>query len=191
MTFLDGHVPWAGIDESAGVWSAESVARVAELTRELHDLTARTALAGAAEVVCHNDLSPRNTVYRPAAAVRAGELLPVAFIDWDMAAPGRRVHDLAHLCWQWACGATSPLEAATTLIRVAADAYRCADADRTALVDTILWWQERCWRGIHAKIDDGDPSVQRLKDTGAVEAVQADWQWTKQHRRALEEALLV
>jgi len=39
-----------------------------------------------------------NTVYRD----RAGELRPVALIDWDIAAPGRRIHDIAHVCWQYA-----------------------------------------------------------------------------------------
>jgi hypothetical protein len=39
-----------------------------------------------------------NTVYRD----RAGELGPVALIDWDIAAPGRRIHDIAHVCWQYA-----------------------------------------------------------------------------------------
>lgn len=189
LTFLDGYVPWAGTNEPAGVWSADSVARVAEFTRQLHDLTAGTSLAGEAEVVCHNDLSPRNTVYRPVAAGGTEELRPVAFIDWDIAAPGRRVHDLAHLCWQWACGATTSLDAATSLIRVAVDAYRCADGDRVALIDTILWWQERCWRGIQAKIDAGEPEVQRLKEAGAVRAVQADWRWTQQHRLTLEQAI--
>ena len=65
--------------------------------RELHDLTAGTRYAGSSEVACHNDLDPRNTIYR-----RDGDVLrPVALIDWDLAGPGRRVHDLAHLCWTY------------------------------------------------------------------------------------------
>jgi aminoglycoside phosphotransferase (APT) family kinase protein len=114
---------------------------------------------------------------------------PVAFIDWDTATPGRRIHDLAHVCWQWAVGVTSPLDASTKLIRIAADAYGCSSSDRAELVDTILWWQDRCWRGIQAKIDAGDSSVQGLKEAGAVEAVRADWEWTMRHRAALEQAL--
>jgi Ser/Thr protein kinase RdoA (MazF antagonist) len=41
-----------------------SSAEVARLVRQFHDLTAGTPLAGDQEVVCHNDLSPKNTVYR-------------------------------------------------------------------------------------------------------------------------------
>ena len=63
----------------------------------VHDLTAGTPLAGPGEVVCHNDLSPKNTVYRD----RGLGLRPVAFIDWDIAGPGDRLHDVAHVCWQY------------------------------------------------------------------------------------------
>jgi len=41
-----------------------SSAEVARLVRQFHDLTAGTPLAGDQEVVYHNDLSPKNTVYR-------------------------------------------------------------------------------------------------------------------------------
>jgi hypothetical protein len=44
--------------------SPESLAGIARLVRQFHDLTAGTPLAGDQEVVCHNDLSPKNTVYR-------------------------------------------------------------------------------------------------------------------------------
>ncbi|MGH3747793.1 MAG: phosphotransferase [Micromonosporaceae bacterium] len=62
----------------------DSLRRVAELLRELHNLTAGVALADGHEVVCHNDLSPKNTVYRDLGA----GLRPVGFIDWDICLPG-------------------------------------------------------------------------------------------------------
>ncbi|HEV3399193.1 MAG TPA: phosphotransferase, partial [Actinomycetes bacterium] len=83
LSHVDGHVAWEA-DQPPEVGSDESLAAAARLVRELHDLSAGTPLAGSAEVVCHNDLSPRNTVYRD-----TGQgLRPVAFIDWDIAAPG-------------------------------------------------------------------------------------------------------
>jgi len=44
----------------------------------------------------HNILSPKNTICRDLGK----GLRPVVFIDWDVAAPGRRVHDVAVICWQ-------------------------------------------------------------------------------------------
>jgi len=45
------------------------------------------------EVACHNDLSPCNTVFR--------DRRPVAFIDFDAAAPGSRSWDLGYAAWLW------------------------------------------------------------------------------------------
>ncbi|MGH3392526.1 MAG: phosphotransferase [Actinomadura sp.] len=96
LSFVAGHVAWEP-HQSPAVGCDESLARAATLVREFHDLTAGTDLAGDQEVVCHNDLAPKNTVYRDLGT----GLRPVAFIDWDLAAPGRRIHDIAHVCWQY------------------------------------------------------------------------------------------
>ncbi|MDG9715442.1 aminoglycoside phosphotransferase family protein [Streptomyces sp. DH24] len=142
LSHLDGHVAWEP-RQPAAVSSDESLVAVARLVREFHDLTAGTALAGDQEVVCHNDLSPRNTVYRPA----GGELRPVAFIDWDLAAPGKRIHDVAHVCWQYLGLGPAVTDIGNTArrMRLIADGYGLED--RSRLVPTILWWQDRCVGG--------------------------------------------
>jgi len=96
LSYLDGHVAWE-TEQPPDVWSERSLTQIAGLVREFHDLTAGSTLAGAAEVVCHNDLSPKNTVYRDLGT----GLQPVAFIDWDLATPGRRVHDVAFTVTDW------------------------------------------------------------------------------------------
>ncbi len=67
----------------------DALARVAQLVRELHDATEsfrapqdarRQFMVGAprvGDVVCHNDLSPDNTIY-------GSDRTPHAFIDWDL-----------------------------------------------------------------------------------------------------------
>lgn len=184
LSFLPGHVAWEA-EQPAEVGSAESLVAVARLVRQFHDLTAGTDLAGDAEVACHNDLSPRNTVYRDL----GGGLRPTAFIDWDIAAPGARIHDLAHVCWQYAgLGPGADPARAGRLVRGIADAYGPVAA-RPALVETIQWWQDRCWRGIDAGADAGEPAMARLREQGAVADVRAAYDWTSRHRAVLERAL--
>lgn len=49
---------------------------------------------GASEVICHNDVAPYNVVFR--------DRRPVALIDFDMAAPGPRVWDVAYAIYRFA-----------------------------------------------------------------------------------------
>gem|GEM_PF-752066 len=145
LSYLDGDVPWQR-ERQPAMRTDAALAGIATLVRELHDLTAGTELAEGGEVVCHNDLSPRNTVYR--------DLLPVAILDWDIAAPGRRLHDVAHVCWQFVgLGPGADPHRAGRQVRLVAEAYGLGE--RGELVDTVLWWQERCWRGIAAKAAAG------------------------------------
>ncbi len=195
LSFMEGHVAWRA-DARARVIGEASVARVAELVREFHDLTAGSPLAGDQEVVCHNDLSPKNTVYLGSGDDGAG-LRPAAFIDWDLAAPGRRIHDVAHVCWQYlGLGPGAEVETARRGIQLICDAYQRDDAyrrgdacrfgGRDEIVDVIMWWQDRCWRGIEAGADAGEPAMVRLRDRGAVRDVRAAWGWVRRNRGELE-----
>jgi aminoglycoside phosphotransferase (APT) family kinase protein len=158
---------------------------VAELVRTFHDLTAGTVLAGTEEVVCHNDLSPKNTIYRDL----GHGLRPVALVDWDLATPGLRIHDVAHMCWQYLdLGPAIPDPSdAIPALRLLCDAYGLME--RTELVRTILWWQDRCWRGIESGAASGDPACRALREAGLVQEVRASWSWVRHHYRVLDEGI--
>jgi hypothetical protein len=184
LSFIDGHVAWEA-EQPADVGSDASLRAAAQLLRQLHDLTAGTPLAGTAEVVCHNDVSPKNTVYRD-----LGEgLVPVAFIDWDLAAPGRRIHDVALACWQFLDLGQSVTDVpeAERRLRLISDSYGLRN--RKDLVETILWWQDRSWRGIVAQAEAGDPAMRSLNDSGAPVRIRSAHRWVLDHRRALEMSL--
>ena len=169
LSFVAGDVPWGPGAPPVG---DRALAAVARLVREFHELTAGSALAGGQEVVCHHDLSPGNTVFRGGA--------PVAFIDWDLAGPGPRVQDVAHVCWQFVpLGPGVAVPGAARRVRIVADAYGWGDLPR--LMETVLWWQDRCWRGIADGAGAGVPAMVRLRDAGVVEAVQAAYGWTARH----------
>jgi hypothetical protein len=105
----------------------------------------------------------------------------VAFIDWDLAAPGERIHDIAHVCWQYLAlgpGVDDPAVAGRRM-RLICEAYGLPD--RGSLLQVILWWQDRCWRGIEARAAEGDPAMIRLRDSGAVRSVRDAYDWVTSH----------
>lgn len=90
LAFVDGDVP-----TELTYHDDDTLRAAASLIRRFHDLSAELVAAQAVgiEVICHNDLSPCNFVFR------AGT--PVAMIDFDAAAPGSRLHDLGYAAWLW------------------------------------------------------------------------------------------
>ncbi|HEU5128689.1 MAG TPA: phosphotransferase [Glycomyces sp.] len=186
LGFIEGHAA-IEYDRSAYAESDAALERLGAMVREFHDLASDPALSGEAETVCHNDLSPRNTVYAD-----AGEgAPPVAFIDWDTAAPGERIHDVAHLCWQHLRLGSPVTDVAETArrMRLVCDAYGLDRDRRGRLVATVLWWQDRCRRGIEAGAAAGDPAMVRLRDLGAPVWIGEDRRWVAAHRDGLEAAL--
>ncbi|MGH8972574.1 MAG: phosphotransferase [Acidimicrobiia bacterium] len=90
LSFAEGFV---APDLDSRRWRPVQIEAAFKLLRAFHHVTEGSALAGGAEVVCHNDFTPQNVVFR------AG--LPVMIIDWEFAGPGSRRRDLAHGLWQW------------------------------------------------------------------------------------------
>jgi hypothetical protein len=175
LSFIDGYVAWER-PWKAAVTSAGALQSVGRLVRELHDLTAGTALAGEHEVVCHNDLSPKNTVYTEDGS-RA-----IAFIDWDIAAPGERIHDLAFICWQYA--ELGDVERVVPQWKALLTGY--GPTDTTNLIPTILWWQSRAAAGIDAEAEAGDPAMLRLRDLGVPADIRRLHDWVRDNAAALE-----
>ena len=122
------YVPGAVVLEGPPLSDTQLVA-AAQLVRAFHDATAGTTLAGAAEVVCHTDLGPHNTVFQDAR--------PVALIDGGDARPGTRLEDLADAVWCYgSIGADGgPLDTQARRIAVLCDAYGWDD--RRAVVEAI------------------------------------------------------
>ncbi len=93
-----GHVP-AGLYHDAALTGARPpAAAVPRRDRRTRPCTPRGLAvpgrrAGDRPVICHNEVGPYNTVYR------GGR--PVAFIDWDCAAPAPPERDIAYAMWRF------------------------------------------------------------------------------------------
>jgi aminoglycoside phosphotransferase (APT) family kinase protein len=115
----------------------DQVAEAARLLRGFHEATRGSALAGAQPVVCHHDAGPNNTVFQP--GFESGR--PVAFIDFDYAAPGEPLVDLAYMGWSWCISSRpdrGPPAIQAAQLRCLADAYGLDAVSRGELVAAII-----------------------------------------------------
>src|SRR5206468_7071451 len=113
-------------------FSDDQIRMAGAIVRQLHDVTRGSQLAPTS-VVCHNDAAPNNFIFM---ADR-----PVALIDFDMAAPGNPLEDLAYMGWAWCISskpARGPVATQAQKLRVLADAYGLAASDRERLPDLIV-----------------------------------------------------
>lgn len=134
------------------------------LLRGLHDATRGSELTGEHAAVCHHDPGPNNVVFQ-------GDR-PVAFIDFDSAAPGDPMHDFGYLAWTWCVSSRpdrQPAERQAAQLRLLVDAYGMDSVDRADVVEATLTQVERSisiWRERHEGLDGpaaaGPPFADRL-----------------------------
>jgi hypothetical protein len=148
-------------------------------------------LPGKRTVVCHNDPSPRNTVFR--------EGRPVAFLDWDLAAPAPPEWDLAQAAWQFVplsddrgCarhGWVKPPNRARRL-RILCDGYGLPREDRVGFSGVVAERMEATASGIERLATEGVAAHQRLVREGVPDLVRAERAWVERHADALDAALV-
>ena len=165
---------WVEGELRPGPVSDADLVAVLATVRRFHDLCGGR--------VCHNDLAPRNTVWRP----DGGPVL----IDWDLCGPGRPVEDVAHACWQFCTlGPGEDPERSARRVRLAVDAYGLGAGERAVLVDEVRAWQQRCADGIVERAAAGHGPWVTLVERGAVDDVRAAHVWLGDHRAAFDAQL--
>jgi thiamine kinase-like enzyme len=140
-------------------------------------------------VICHNDVCPENVVYRAGVAI--------ALLDFDFAAPGRPIYDLAQLAKM--CVPIDTDEDARRLgrggldpfarLRIAADGYGLPpDRSRflAVLGDAIATGD----RFVRRRVERGEPAfVQMWNTMGGAARYERRRQWFERHRQRFADAL--
>ncbi|MFF3262766.1 phosphotransferase [Streptomyces sp. NPDC002932] len=200
LTFIRGEVALPPFPD--WVLTTAALASVGGLLRRLH--TASEAVGTVADVdwpqdladpaggtmVCHNDVCPDNVVFRDGRAA--------ALIDFDLAAPGRPLWDLAMAARYWV-PMLDPVSAAALYpggpdvcarLRILADSYGLPAAERAALPGVIEQATEICRGFVARRVADGDPVyLQALADRGGWERWDRVQAWLAARRETFTAAL--
>jgi Phosphotransferase enzyme family len=193
LSFIPGTVPWP--DRFDLLDPQQRLAQAAQLIREFHDAVAGfVAPAGAGwqvlipsegkpEIIAHHDLAPWNLVVGP----------QWAFIDWDLAAPGTRMWDVAYAVHGFVPLSASPRwqrRDADTRVRVFADAYGLDEPQRRELVPMLARRTRAMYEFLARQARAGVQPWAGMWDIGHGDAWQADADYIQAHEAAWAAALL-
>ncbi|MFF9624918.1 phosphotransferase [Streptomyces griseosporeus] len=201
LTYVPGDVALPPFPDWAMTEAA--LGSVGRLLRRLHESSKAVAVDASAEwprdladpeggtMLCHNDVCPENVVFRDGRAA--------ALIDFDMAAPGRPLWDIAMTARYWvpmldpeSAAAVHPtgLDAPTRL-RILADGYGLSGEERADLPGVIEQATEVCRAFVARRVADDDPVyLQALAERGGWRRWDRMQKWLVDHRKAFTAALL-
>jgi Ser/Thr protein kinase RdoA (MazF antagonist) len=139
-------------------------------------------------ILCHNDVCPENVVFRDGEAF--------ALLDFDFAAPGRPLWDLAATARMWIPlrppDLPDPRSHLDRLgrLRVLAEAYEVAAEDREAFVDAVAANQRIGSAFVRRRVRAGEPAFvdmwRRRRGEAGVEQTLA---WLRANRQAFLDVL--
>jgi hypothetical protein len=199
LLFIEGDVALPPFP--AWVQTEESLASIAILMRRFHDAARRIDLSGltwsdemadpaGGPIVCHNDVCPENVVFRDGRAV--------GLLDWDFAAPGRPVYDLAQFA-RMCIPVDDELNSARlgfvsterpARLRLIADAYGLTRDERRELFAVL---QESIAKGgafVRRRVEAGDPNfIAMWNQMGGMQRFDRRRQWWAEHRDEFAKAI--
>jgi Phosphotransferase enzyme family len=193
LTFIPGIVAWP--NDFHLLHPDDRLRHLTRLIRDFHDAVAefrppadaqwQTLIpADKAELIAHHDLAPWNLVIND---------YQWAFIDWDLAAPGSRLWDLAYAIHGFVPLTANPTyqrSDASHRVRLIADSYGLTEQQRQQIIPMLA----RRTRAMHTFLVDqaahGSQPWARLWQEGHGEAWQADTDYIAQRQRQWHDALL-
>jgi aminoglycoside phosphotransferase (APT) family kinase protein len=198
LRFVEGEVAvppyprWAQCDDA--------LVSLVNLLRRYHDAAAQVGVEGewnpegadpeGGPIVCHGDVCLENVVFRSRAAV--------ALLDWEFAAPGRRIYDLAQMARM--CIPVDDDRSAARLgwvrvdraprARLVCDAYGMSSAGRRQFLVELDAAIERHTAWVLRRVEQADRNVVAMWDAaGGAERYDRRRTWWAAARQEFETAL--
>ena len=193
LSFIPGTVPWP--DRFDLLEPRQRLVKTAALIRGFHDAVAGFVppagarwqvlipAEGSCDIIAHHDLAPWNLVI--------GRRW--AFIDWDLAAPGTRLWDLAYAAHGFVPLSANPRwqrPDAGSRLRVFADAYGLDEAQRRELVPMLARRSRAMYHFLAERAAAGVQPWAGLWEAGHGQAWRADADYTEAHEPTWAAALL-
>jgi hypothetical protein len=179
----------------------DALASIAELLRRFHDAARGISASGLAwsdemadpaggTVICHNDVCLENVVFRDGVAV--------ALLDFDFAAPGRPVYDLAQMarmCTPIDDDVNAPRQGWQPVdklarLRLVADTYGLDGPGRSELLEVLSEAIERGGAFVRRRVEAGDPNFVKVwTEMGGQARFDRRRRWWNETRVEFERAL--
>jgi Phosphotransferase enzyme family len=199
LVFIEGDVPLPPYP--AWVQLNAVLVSLALLMRRFHDASRAFDAAGSTwsdemadpaggPIVCHNDVCLENVVF--------SEGVAVGLLDFDFAAPGRAVYDVAQMA-RMCVPVDDEVNAARlgwqpadrpARLRLVADAYGLDDTSRRGLLEILSDTIARRGDFVRRRVDAGDPNfITMWNEMGGAERFDRRHRWWIEHREKFRNAL--
>jgi len=199
LIYIEGDVPVPPFP--AWAQSDQALASIARLISSFHEASRKVAIPPGSwseemadpeggPIICHNDICLENVVFQRGEAV--------ALLDFDFAAPGRPIYDLAAFALM--CVPIDDVLSAERRgwasvdgphrLRLVADIYGLSDSERSELLDHLDRAILRGGAFVQRRVAAGDPNFIRIfEEIGGMERYDRRRRWWETNRAVFAGAL--